>query len=76
MKGYECHFIRTLLNEREKQEFRATFLRKRDFVLSSFGENRTINCLMLCGELNVLEGIGVYSKETAEKYRKELLSWA
>lgn len=76
MKGYECHLVRNLLTEREKQEFKATFLRKRDFVLGSFGENRTINCLMLCGELNVLEGIGVYSKEAAEKYRKELLSWA
>ena len=76
MKGYECQFIRTLLNERVKQEFRATFLRKRDFVLGSFGEDRTINCLMLCGELNVLEGIGVYDRNTAENYRRELLSWA
>ena len=62
-----------VISERTKQEMRDCYYRKKSFVMTLFGEEREYNIAMLYGELNVMQSIGVYTSEIAEKEKRYLL---
>ena len=73
MENAKFKMYNVSMSEQTKNDMRASYYRKKSFVMTLFGEEREYNIAMLYGELNVLQSIGVYTEEVAEKEKRYLL---